>query len=81
MLLVRLPDGRNVAVVLVLVIPPGIIVVPCFNVNVDVVMVAGSIASLNVTTSGWEFGPTASILTPVAPFAGSAKVTVGNPVS
>ena len=52
MLFSRLPAGRNVAVVLVLVILPKTGVDPFFSVNVVAVMVIASIDSLNVITMG-----------------------------
>ena len=47
-------------------VPPGPV-----TVNVDALMDAGVIASLNVADSTWAMG------TPVAPFVGTVDITAG----
>jgi hypothetical protein len=50
---------------------PAIIVAPCFRVKVDVLIVAGFIALINVAVIVWLSG------TPVAAFAGFVEMIVG----
>ena len=50
---------------------PATAVLPCSEVKVTVVIVNGSIASLNVAAIFWLMA------TPVAPLAGTVKLTVG----
>ena len=54
---------------------PGTAVAPFFNVNVAVVRVSGSMASLNVAATE------VFTATPVVPLAGDTDVTVGGVVS
>jgi hypothetical protein len=72
----RLLVGLKVAVVeLWEVTAPGTGVIPCFKVNVVVVIVKGSIGSLKVAVM---FALTA---TPTSPAAGIVEITVGAVVS